>query len=790
MMSVLKIILISMLGVPVYAETITDDMTGRYERAQYLMNMFSSGGRPVLNSTLYPVWIDGSDSFWYERLLQNGSEYRLVNAKDKTNVSAFTPGKLAEALAKASGQKIAPFNLLIKIKSMTLEPRTVTFTAFGNKWLYEETTGTVKKTKAHQRLNSPDGKYSVFLKNYNIWLEETETGKARALTLDGEQLNAYGAMGAPWGWLPGTGGDGIQVRWSPDGMSLFTIQRDLRQVKDNPVIDFVPDNSVRPGISNIKFAVPGDKVLERYRLVVIDIATGKQMEPTPSHIPVIDTGSSGFFDAKLGWWSSDSKRAFFIETPRGSQSARVLKFNVTTGDTQLVFQEKTTTHFKFTPDSQFRPLLVLLPETEELIWFSERSGWAHLYLYDLKTGRVKNRVTAGNWQVRGVLHFDAKCRELLIETAGRVQGRNPYYRDIARVNIDDGTITTLVSSNHDYITHGDDTPSKFFSFGGAKTSGKARAVSPSGQFLVTTRSRVNDTPVSLLFNRDGTRLMEIEKADISRLPKNWQWPEPVKMVAADGKTDIYGVIFRPSNFDPNKHYPILDYTFTEVRMPTTPTGAFTNDDLGGLTYTAAAAYAELGFIVVIMDGRGSAYRHKAFQDESYGWLPSANNMADHVAGIQQLAKRYPYMDLGRVGTTGHWGLSGAFYALLDYPDFYKAGVINAPNDTRLMPVIWGERHEGLKPVNPETIKQHYTHNLHKLKGKLLLIHNMQARYNPVGSTWRIIDALQKANRDFDMLILPKKDTANYSLRRSWDYLVKHLMGEEPPKEFNLSPEER
>ena len=314
------------------------------------------------------------------------------------------------------------------------------------------------------------------------------------------------------------------------------------------------------------------------------------------------------------------------------------------------------------------------------------------------------------------------------------------------------------------------------------------AVSPAGEYVVTGHSRIGQVPVTELLDRDGNLLLELEQADLSGMPDGWDYPEPVKLIAADKKTPLYGAVFKPSNFDSNQSYPVIDLSFIAAELNIVPKGLFYTDPIHGMFFFWAACLAELGFIVVLVDGRGSAYRDKAFIDYSYGCLTKANNTEDRIAAIQQLAKQRPYMDLDRVGFLSLGSDDGTLFR---YPDFYKVGVCFAAVDTRLMAAaLWGEHYE-----NPEanTDYPRAEQLAHQLKGKLLLIHGFLDPILPVAGTLRIVDALQKANKDFDLLLMPADghglDTHPYTCRRAWDYLVKHLQGVEPPKEFQLASAE-
>ncbi|MBL4826096.1 MAG: DPP IV N-terminal domain-containing protein, partial [Spongiibacteraceae bacterium] len=502
------------------------------------------------------------------------------------------------------------------------------------------------------------------------------------------------------------------------------------------------------------------------------------------------------------WWGNDSRHAYFLDMDRYYKYVKLVEFDTFTGETRVLFKETSKTHVRLMQAGENLPMLLPLPESNELLWYSDRSGWGHYYLYDLKTGQLKKQVTSGNWLVRELVRFDPKRRELFLQTGGREKGRSPYYRDLVRVNIDTGKLTTLIASDHDYFAHARSDQTVGFETGltgnalyyrhkftkTAVSGGKmmlvgANGVSPTGNFAVVTGGRSNTVPESWLVDRQGRKVLMVEKTDISQLPKNWQWPEPVKLLAADGKTDTYGVVFRPTDFDASKHYPVVTYIEGRPSSAAAPAGAF-NMNLLGWFYLRPAALAELGFVVVLIDGRGTSMRDKAFLDANYGWIEDASMLADQVAGLKQLAKRYPYMDLERVGITGD---TGGLQALLRYPDFYKVGISAMLRDSRLTSSHrYGDMYEGEVGPNPD--RKYPEYMVENLKGKLLITQPLlDAIASLPASSFRAIEALNRANKDYDLLVEPRVGYAStaYITRRTWDFLVRHLQGVEPPKGIRL-----
>lgn len=783
-----------------------DDILTRYENAQTI----SQGGltdKLVLNDIVFPHWIENSRCFWYKRTIKDGKEFRWVDAEAAINVSAFDHEALANALTEISGETVDHQQLPFHYIAISLAPLTIHFQVFDKHWAFDSDNNHLKEVvKDHHKnlslgvektgifflpfeskqptLPSPDGKKEVFIRDYNVWLHDLLSGDIHPLTQDGTEDFCY--SGALAGADPA-----VQACWSPDSNTLFTVRLDTRQVASRPFISYAPQqDDVLPQVVPTKMAYPGDDHVETYHLAIIHMATGQVQAVDYPPLPLMLNGSGlfGFFNGKpLGWWSPDSQRAFFVAVTRASKAVRVVELNPHTGATRVLFEETSDTFINLCPSPAMEvPQFLPLPDSNELIWFSELSGWAHLYLYDLNTGALKHPITQGAWLARRILHYDAKKREILLQTAGRDETVSPYYQDICVVNIDSGELMPLVPSGFEHIV-----TDRFNSFAAGEfilrglESDDINGVSPCGGYIVTTRSRVDTVPISVLIDRQGRELLAIETADVSGLPSGWQWPEPVKLTGADGETDIYGVIYRPVGFSPDQSYPVIEHSCSPRNISSLPQGSFINSVFLNDSLQAIS-YAALGFIVVAIEGRGTPLRHKSFQDHHYGDLAYVNDFDDRIAGMRQLAKRYPYMDLERVGIVGHENQTNNIYSLLKHSDFYKVAITNCLYDPRFNVAAIGEAYDNTrdKAVVPKT---GYPEDcVESFKGKLLLIQGMLSHLTPC-PTYRLVEALQKANKDFDMLCLPNLNNAmtSYTIRREWDYLVTHLQGIEPPHEFQL-----
>ena len=514
-------------------------MTFRYQRAKEFIEGYLSNTL-VQNDTIFPNWIEGKDQFWYERyykISEDGKirvarEYRLVDAAAATNIAAFDHLALAMVLSKISGQIVNKESLPITHVLILLDPLTVCFNAFGSRWQFAGITQTCKLVTDIEKIDealSPDGKLIAFSRDCNLWVRDVETGDERALTTDGEEDYAYGVRTS----APGMRfSPEVPAIWSPDSTRLLAVLRDKRKVKTFPMVDHVPrDGSIRPFFSESKVAYPGDEDIETYLPLSIDVSIGKPCFPNNDPIPSCDYETTGLFNNHLLWWSEDNRFVFFIHQMRGNKLLKLIEFDINTGSTRCVLEETSDTYINLSHDVIGYCLHRVLTKSNELIWWSERDGRGHLYLYDLEIGVLKNRITQGDWVVRDVLHLDEKSRELWIQTSGREPGRDAYYRDICRINIDTGELVAIVSSNDEAIVHCYSSWPVLFAVEAGRASELTNGVSPSGGHVVATITRADRPSVTSLFNRDGQQILELETTDISGLPEGWHWPEPVTTIA-------------------------------------------------------------------------------------------------------------------------------------------------------------------------------------------------------------------------------------------------------------------
>ena len=759
-------------------------MLTRY-RCAAAFEMESAKKSMILNGHLFPHWIGDSEFFWYVRYGHSESgvstSFRLVNAATGDNDNAFDHDALALALSVVSGNSVNPAHLPFYSIELDIGFEYIDFMAYGKNWRYNTDSDLCYQqpdSEPEHWLVSPDGSMAAFVRDYNLYVRVLQSGEERALTTDGTQYHAYAIRPEREAQTKIYSGMGVlgsrpEALWSPDSSRLLTTRLDERQVGVLPITKYVPeDGSVRPICRFTKYSLPGDEHVAKHRLIALDVLTGK--ETSADYPKILD--SVVFLPLITGnraWWGSDSKTAYFIDVSRGQRDVKVISFDTNTGQTQVLFEESAQSYIDLALEFERPAYLRYLPETHELIWFSERTGWAHLYLYDLRTGSLKHSLTQGAWLVREILHVDAERRELFALAAGRDTTRDPYYREVIRVDLDTGNIVDILSGDFDCTVW----PSN--DSGGSKY----RGVASTGNYLVCTQGRIDQASESWLLSRDGERLSLLETADLSGMPIDWRWPEPVVLKAADGKTDIYGAVFRPSYFDPEQSYPILDWAGTNpfyARVPKV---------FNSLAYypTSAMALAELGFVVVMIDGRGSCYRSKAFHDHAYGMVHKGSDLEDHVSGIRQLAKRYSSMDINRVGIVDVQGSNAPAYGVLAYPDFYQVGAMASMWDPRLL--TQGEIYQGPDADFGLSAMGNYVRNL---KGKLFIVQGIMDPFFHVSGLMQFLDATTKENKDVDIMLVPNGGHSiqpigdiSYTLRRIWDYLVIHLLKETPPLCFKL-----
>ncbi len=602
---------------------------------------------------------------------------------------------------------------------------------------------------------SPDGTRAVFVRNFNLWGRDVATNQEYQLTTDGIQDFAYATNNAGW-----TKSDTPVVVWSPDSTKVATFRHDGRGVGEMYLVNTTTGH---PTLQAWKYPLPGDEKIFMLERVVIDVAARKVTKlltpPDPHRSSLCDHIVCGGTWADV-MWTPDSKQVAYVSTSRDHKEESLRLADAASGEVRQILDEKVATFFE---SGNGRVNWRVLAASNEVIWFSQRDNWGQLYLYDLTTGRLKNQITTGEGNVTQLLRVDEATRQIYFIGVGKEKGRDPYFQHLYRVGLD-GRGQTLLTP--DDGTH-------------------TAAWSPDNKYFVDTYSKPDAAPTSVLRDASGQLVVPLERADISKLTATgWKPPMPITVKARDGVTDLHGLLYRPTTFDATRKYPIINYIY-----PGPQTGS-----VGSRSFAAARsdhqALAELGFVVVQIDGMGTPWRSKKFHEAYYGNMGD-NTLPDQVAGMRELAKRFSWIDIDRVGI---WGHSGGGYAtataLFAYPDFFKVGISESGNhDNRAYEDDWAEKWQGLLVTNPDgtTNYDNQANQLiaKNLKGKLLLAHGGLDANVPPYNTLLVVDALIKANKDFDLVIFPNAGhgygaDSNYMMRRRWDYFVKHLLGAEPP----------
>ncbi len=729
-----------------------------------------------------PTWLpDGR--FWYRVSTTDGKQFIMVDPDRRTRAAAFDHARLAEALSVATGRSVEGTDLPFQSFELSRDGRELTVTVADPdragapdtrpRWACDldayrcspADTTDASHDPPRNSVMSPDSTRAAFIRDHNLWVRDLTTGDDMQLTTDGIEDFGYATNNA--GWVKR---DAPVVSWSPDSRKIATFQHDGRGVSR---MYLVRTQVGEPELEEWRYPLPGDSVIFRIHRVVIEVdgpdaprVVRLQLPPDAHRSMVSDHVACRIGLCDLLWYADGSSLAF-VSSSRDHKQAWVRVADASTGQVRTLFEERSETQVG---DASANENWWVLPESNELIWWSERDNWIHLYLYDLETGQLKNPITTGDGNVVNILHVDERARTIYFTAQGKEPERDPYFRHLYRIGFDGRGQTLLTPENANHSI----------------------SMAPDGQSFVNTYSTPTTPPVSVLRDSNGRELVPLERADIARLEETgWQPPTPVTMKARDGTTDIYGLMYTPTRLDSTAKYPIVNYIYPGPQSGSVGPRSFFPSRRGH------QALAELGFVVVAIDGMGTPGRSKEFHDAYYGRMGD-NTLPDQVAGIRQLAERYQWIDIDRVGV---WGHSGGGFAAADamfrYPNFYKVGVSQSGNhDNRNYEDDWGERYQGL--LIPDGDSDNYAEEANQthaanLRGKLMLAHGGMDSNVPPYNTYLVVDALISANKDFDLVIFPNArhgygSANNYMMRRRWDYFVQHLLGAEPPKEYEIGRE--
>ena len=727
----------------VCGQTFAQGTAEDYRRAYALRDKYSAS--KVYYSGVRPSWIVRTDSFWYVRNTPEGRVYVVVDAGTQQRTDLFNHKALAEALAKATGKDVKPGALYLDRLSVDKAEGCLNFVFNNHNWRYNiagdgklDDCGELPKVKQRHWMEvddekdaepvaSPDGRYTAFVRENNIWVHETATGKERQLSIDGTLGNYYSAY----------------IRWSPDGKKVAACKIRPAEKRYVYYVESSPSDQLQPKLHKQEYAKPGDEL--RFKVpCIFDVETGRAIVPSTELF-----GSQ--YDLWGPDWSADSRSVTFEYNQRGHQVYRVLELSAETGAVRTLIEETSKTYVNYPMRYRYD-----LSDGRHIIWASERDNYNHLYMYDRAKGKAAWQITKGKWYVRSVIKVDEKNRQIYFSANGVVPGEDPYLIRYYRIGFDGKNMTCL-------------TP----------VEGMHEAwLSDDARYIVDTYSMVDKAPVAVL--RDaatGKEIMPLETADISRLlAEGWKAPEVFTAKGRDGKTDMWGIIIRPTNFDPSKKYPVLEYIYQGPGNQYVPKTF--------IPYNwYMTSIAELGFIVVMVDGMGTSFRSREFENMCYKNLKDAG-LPDHIAWIKAAAQKYPYMDADNVGIFGcSAGGQEAMGAVLFHPEFYKAAYSACGcHDNRMDKIWWNELWMGY-PVGEQYKECSNVDNAHLLSRPLMLVvGELDDNVDPA-STMQVVNALEKAGKDFELVVIPGAHHTmgeDYGEHKRYDFFVRNLLKKTPP----------
>jgi dipeptidyl aminopeptidase/acylaminoacyl peptidase len=728
----------------------------QYQKAEKKLS--ASTSKLVTNTIDYPHW-NSTDQLLYRSYTKHGNQFFQIDVQTKKKQLAFDHKKLANSLSDLMKSEVnakkLPFNQVRKTRNKQLS-----FTIKGTQYYCELASYECQVNRLAKKKNellSPNGQRAVFIREHNLWVRELASSEEKQLTSDGIENFAYATNNA--GWIRQ---DTPVVKWSPDSKKLTTFRHDGRKVGDMAIVSTAVGH---PNIDVWKYPLPGDEHIFKIHRVVIDVDNAVVIPldmPADEHRSTITDHVAGRDGSLLDIdWAANSQSFAFVSSSRDHKLATLRIADAQTGSVTTIFTEKQESFF----ESGVQGISwQYLEKTNEVVWFSQRTDWGHLYLIDLATGKIKTAITEGDWTVISLLHINEDNGKLIFTGAGR-EGEDPYFHYLYSINKDGSDLTLLTpEKQHHRIS-----------------------LSKDGQFFLDRISTYNQAEVSLIRDTNKGDGFVVEQMNIdSLLATGWQAPSPFVVKDRNQQHDIHGLLYKPSDFDPSKSYPVVNYIYPGPQV----------GSIRGRHFRSARgdnqAIAELGFIVVEIDALGTPGRSKSFHDFYYGNMGDSG-IPDQVAAIKQLAKRYQWLDDSRVGIWGHSG--GGFAstrALLTFPDFYQVAVSQAGNhDNRNYADEWGEKYHGLLVANDDGSTNYDSQanqlDVASLQGKLLIAHGTTDTNVTPYNSLVVVEALIKANKDFDMLMLPNRGHGfarePYMMRKRWDYFVEHLMGMKPPKEF-------
>jgi dipeptidyl aminopeptidase/acylaminoacyl peptidase len=749
-----------------------------YQRAEQFLtwNLL----RSIYHDHVAPTWYRDSTRFWYRVATADGPSYVTVDPRSGSQSPLFDNARLASAIGLAADTAIDPVHLPLlrfEFDDDGRDDRAIRFTMAKQgfrcdilSYQCSEADSLVDRTPY---VRSPDHQWEAFVHEYNIWIRPAAGGDSVQLTTDGVEYFGYGEGAALPGQIRAKIRTKPQLAWSPDGRRIAVARFDQRNVEHFHVIS---STTQRPEHYSYPYALPGDTIVPMADVHILDVDARSNIRVDAE--PQSMMSFYAFDQSRFVQWHAASDRLHFTHVDRGPKHVRLIEADAASGSARTVVGDSSSSYVIGAVDLIGGTTNWRVLSSGDVIWFSERNGWGHLYRFG-PDGTLRNQLTDGPWTVSSLLHVDEDAGRAYFTARTREPDRHPDYVHLYSVNLDGTGLTLLSPEDADHTV----------------------IAVPTGRYFIDTYSRVDQAPVTVLRGTDGRVIRELERADVTQLEAiGWRPGEIFTAKARDGVTDVYGVIWKPTHFDSTKQYPVIDHIYPGPLISPVPKFFFpTRQPFAYSTFGQVQAVAELGFIVVSIDAIGNVPRAKAVHTRWWGNMGD-NGIPDHVAAIQQLGARHSWMDLTRVGIYGHSG--GGFAstdALLRYPDFYKVAVSTAGNhDNRTYYYGWGERFQGLLERDSVTGSDNYTAVANKslvnnLKGRLFLIHgDLDDNVHPAMSI-QMADALIKANKPFDFLIMPDAthDLQHpYVIRRTWDYFVEHLLGGKPPYDYAIAPPPR
>jgi len=612
---------------------------------------------------------------------------------------------------------------------------------------------------------SPDGAFELIARDDDLWLREVATAEETRLTDDGEPEAVYGIDAQA-----GTGNTGsgdarpLIVIWSPDGRFALTQRSIVHGVRRVPMLESAPEGGGFPRVETYIDSYPGDEHVPLAQLHIVDTVAKRIVKADMP--PLVQTHSSPLRRHDL-WWDPSAKCAFVLHSSRDWLMLTLHVVDPVTGASKVLLREQDEVRVR--PSQQFhqRPNVRVLADDgtpREIVWYSQRDGWGHLYLHDASSGELVRQLTLGECGVEEIVHIDPGARRLWLLVSGLVD-EDPYRLTTCTVDLDTGGLCPLDEDGRDHRVVVPPTPARGLGF-------------------LDWASTAGEPPVVTFRSWGGEVLLELERADVTRLEETgWQRPQRFSAMAADGTTPVYGTLYLPSDFDPDQRYPVVDHVYPgPQRYRSQPN--FEADD--------AEPLAALGIVAVTIDGRGTPGRSRDFHNASWRNVGAAGGIEDHVAALREIAQTRPWLDLSRVGVVGHSAGGFAVTRAMElFPEFYRVGVAQSGrHDGRMVMAMILEAYDG--PPDAEAYaRASAVEPAGEITGKLLLIHGEMDRGVPVAHSLRVVDRMIEANRDVDLLIIPGDDhiyskRLHYVERRTWDYLVRHLLYQEPPREFVIT----